>query len=150
MLQGHSIKTSIFGRANLGAYSGPSYALSQIPHGGVIKWKHFPRSWPFVRGIHRSSVNSPHKGQWRGALMFSLFSAWINSWVNNRDAGDLRRHRTHYDVMVMKGHHWWWVLAASSHYRNQYWPSFMTPYVVTSNNEFISVYGVHFNALFIQ
>ena len=36
----------------------------------VIKWKHFPRYWPFVRGIHRSPVNSPHKGQWRGALMF--------------------------------------------------------------------------------
>ena len=44
----------------------------------VIKWKHFPRYWPFVRGIHRSPVNSPHKGQWRGALMFSLIFAWIN------------------------------------------------------------------------
>ena len=41
-------------------------------HGDVIKWKHFPRYWPFVREIHRSPVNSPHKGQWRGALMFSL------------------------------------------------------------------------------
>ena len=43
----------------------------QIPHDDVIKWEHFPRYWPFVRGIHRSPVNSPHKGQWRGALMFS-------------------------------------------------------------------------------
>ena len=50
---------------------------------GVIKWKHFPRNWPFVRGIHRSPVNSPHKGQWRGALMFSLICVWINGWVNN-------------------------------------------------------------------
>ena len=41
-------------------------------HDDVIKWKHYPRYWPFVRGIHRSPVNSPHKGQWRGALMFSL------------------------------------------------------------------------------
>ena len=41
-------------------------------HDDVIKWKHFPRYWPFVRGIHRPPVNSPHKGQWRGALMFSL------------------------------------------------------------------------------
>ena len=40
-------------------------------HDDVIKWKHFPRYWPFVRGIHRSPVNSPHKGQWPGALMFS-------------------------------------------------------------------------------
>ena len=47
-------------------------ANSQKIHDDVIKWKHFPRYWPFVRGIHRSPVNSPHKGQWRGALMFSL------------------------------------------------------------------------------
>ena len=46
-------------------------------------------------------VNSPHKGQWRGTLMFSLIYAWINDWVNNREAGDLRRHRGHYDVIVM-------------------------------------------------
>ena len=31
----------------------------------VIKWKHFPRYWPFVRGIHRWPVNSLHKGQWQ-------------------------------------------------------------------------------------
>ena len=66
-----------------------------------IKWKHFPRYWPFVRGFHRSPVNSPHKGMWRGALMFSLICARINGWVNNREAGDLRRHRAHYDVIVM-------------------------------------------------
>ena len=50
-------------------------------HDDVIKWKHFPRYWPFVRGIHRSPVNSQHKGQWRGALMFSLIWAWINGWA---------------------------------------------------------------------
>ena len=73
-------------------------------HDDVIKWKHFPRYWPFVRGIHRSPVNSPHKGQWRGALMFSLICAWINGWVNNREAGDLRSHRVHCDVSVMCYH----------------------------------------------
>ena len=57
-------------------------------HDDVIKWKHFPRYWPFVRGIHRSPVNFPHKGQWHGALMFSLICVWINGWVNNREAGD--------------------------------------------------------------
>ena len=46
-------------------------------------------------------VKSPHKGQWRGALMFSLICVWINGWVNNREAGDSRRYRTHYDVIVM-------------------------------------------------
>ena len=47
------------------------YTFRGILHDDVIKWKHYPRYWPFVRGIHRSPVNSPHKGQWRGALMFS-------------------------------------------------------------------------------
>ena len=70
-------------------------------HDDVIKWKHFPRYWPFVRGIHRSPVNSPHKSQWRGALMFSLICAWINGWANTRGAGDLRRYLAHYDVIVM-------------------------------------------------
>ena len=77
------------------------YRVLSWGHDDVIKWKHFPHYWPFVLGIHRSPVNSPHKGQWRGALMFSLISAWTNGWVNNRDAGDLRRHRVHYDVTVM-------------------------------------------------
>ena len=67
----------------------------------VIKWKHFPRYWPFVEEIQRSPVNSPHKGQRRGALMFSLICAWIHGWVNHCEAGDLRRHRAHYDVIVM-------------------------------------------------
>ena len=65
-----------------------------ILHDDVIKWKHFP---PFVREIHRS----PDKGQWRGALMFSLICDWINDWVNNREASDWRRHRVHYDGTLM-------------------------------------------------
>ena len=70
-------------------------------HDDVIKWKHFPRYWPFVRGIHRSPVNSLHKGQWRGVLMFSLICVWINGWENTREAGDFRRYRVHCDVIVM-------------------------------------------------
>ena len=61
----------------------------------------FSASLTFVRGIHRSPVNSPHKGQWHGALMFSLIGARTNGWANNRDAGDLIRHRAHYNVTVM-------------------------------------------------
>ena len=76
------------------------------PHSPNPWWRHqmetFPRNWPFVRDIHRSPVNSPHKDQWRGASMFSLICAWINSWVNNREAGDLRCHLAHYDVIVMR------------------------------------------------
>ena len=52
-------------------------------------------------GIHRSPVNSPHKAQWRGALMFSSSCALINGWVHTLEAGDLRRHHPHYDVTVM-------------------------------------------------
>ena len=70
-------------------------------HDDVIKWKHFLCYWPFVRGIHQSAVNSPHKGQWRRALMLSLISVSIDVWVNNREAGDLRHYRAHYDVTVM-------------------------------------------------
>ena len=93
-------------------YLGPFYVLlieylrrshlsPNTMHDGVIKWKHFPRYWPFVRGIHRYPVNSPHKGQWRGALIFTLICARINDWVKHGEAGDLRRHRAHYDVIVM-------------------------------------------------
>ena len=77
-------------------------------HDDFIKWKHFPCDWPFVRGFHRSPVISLHTGQWRAALMFSLIGAWINGWVNNREAGDLGRHRAHHDVTVM-----YYILACS-------------------------------------
>ena len=55
-------------------------------------------------GIHWWPVNSLHKGQWRGALTFSLICAWINSWINNHEAGDLRRHHAYYDIIVMGVH----------------------------------------------
>ena len=81
-------------------------------HDDVIKWKHFPRYWPFVREIHRSPVNFPHKGQWRGALMFTLICVRINGWANNHEAGDLRRNRAHRDVTVM---HCWCVWKKMEH-----------------------------------
>ena len=53
-------------------------------------------------------VNSPYKGQWRGALMFSLICVRIIGWVNNGEAGDLRCHHAHYDVIVMwYDEHFW-------------------------------------------
>ena len=89
----------------------PSIQLSQISHEApkeplschddVIKWKHFMSYWPFVRGIHRSPGNYPHKGQYRGALIFPLICGWTNGWVNNRDANTQRLLRAHYDVTVM-------------------------------------------------
>ena len=74
------------------------------PHDDVIKRKHFPRYWLFVIGMNRSPVDSPHKGQWRGASIFSLICASTNDWENNRNAGDLWRHRTHYDTWLHFSH----------------------------------------------
>ena len=58
----------------------------------------------FFASLTLCAGNSPvtaHKGQWCETLKFSLICAWINGWVNNHEAGDSRRHRTHYDVTVM-------------------------------------------------
>ena len=92
-------------RPDISAYQALTVWKS-MKHEEVIKWKHFPRYWPLVRGIHRSPVNSPHKCQWRGTLIFSLIFAWIKGWVNNGEAGDLRCYRAHYDVIVMINPFW--------------------------------------------
>ena len=89
-----------------GSSFGLDYGLSSVRHQthddrDVIKWKRFPRYRPFVRGIHRSPENSPHNGQWRGALKYSLMCAWTNGWVTNQGDGDWRRHRANYYVTVM-------------------------------------------------
>ena len=69
-------------------------------------WRHkmetFSALLALCAGNSPVPVNSPHKCQWRWALMFPLICVWINDWVNNREAGDLRRHRGHYDVTVTR------------------------------------------------
>ena len=79
--------------------------LSWTNTGPQSWWRHqmetFSALLALCAGNSPVPVNSPHKGQWRGVLMFSLIYAWINDWVNNREAGDLRRQRGHYDVIVM-------------------------------------------------
>ena len=86
----------------VGAIIGGHYLHQCWNHDGVIKWKHFPRYWPFVRGIHGSPVNFSHKGHWRGALMLSVICS-LNKQLSkkNCEVGYLRRHRAHYDVIVM-------------------------------------------------
>ena len=76
-------------------YQGQGQVIT-VHHDDVIKWKHFPRNWPFVRGIHRSPVNSPHKGQCRGALMFFFYPR-----LNKRLSKQSRRYRAHSDVILM-------------------------------------------------
>ena len=69
-------------------------------HDDVIICKYFRITGLWV-GYSPVTGEFPSKGQWRGALMFPLINAWTNGWTNNRDAGNLRRHRVHYDVTVM-------------------------------------------------
>ena len=68
-------------------------------------WRHQMETFSALLAIcARNSpvpVNSPHKGQWCGALMYSLICVWMHDWVNNRETGDLRRYRAHYDVILM-------------------------------------------------
>ena len=67
-------------------------------------WRHQMETFSALlalSGIHRSPVNSPYKGQWRGALISSLICTWTNGCVSTRDAGDLRHHRAHCGVTVM-------------------------------------------------
>ena len=69
-------------------------------------WRHqmetFPALLAFCTGNSPVTGEFPEQSQWRGALMFSWNCAWTYSWANNRDAGDLRRYRAHYDVIVMQ------------------------------------------------
>ena len=101
--------------------------------------KHFLCYWPFVRGIHRSLVDTPHKGQWHRALMFSLICAWTNGWANNRDTIMLiikKKWVTEFRSPIYRNNslrptdasvnlHWLrqWLVAwpAPSHYLNQRW-----------------------------
>ena len=75
------------------------YQAYRVKVSKVWWWRH--QMEPFSALLALCAGNSPHKGQWRGALIFSLICAWINDWVNNREAGDLRRYRAHHDIIVM-------------------------------------------------
>ena len=62
------------------------FVMKHIAHDDVIKWKHFARYRPFVRGIHWSPVDSPHKGQWSGALKVSLICT-VNKRLSKQSWG---------------------------------------------------------------
>ena len=97
----------IFARAEEGNWWAANVQTIKRNSRLLLAWRRhqmetFSELLAFWGGIHRSPVNSPHKGQWRGALVFSLMCTWTyNGWANHRDAGDLRHHRTQYDVIVM-------------------------------------------------
>ena len=96
----------VWGQINNGLAPMRPVLLIHIYLTGPPWWRHQMETFSALLAICAGNspvpVNSPHKGQWRGALMFSLISAWINGWVNNREAGDLRCNRAHYHVIVMR------------------------------------------------
>ena len=74
---------------------------SDFTHDDIIKWRHFQRYWSFVRRIHQWPGDSL-QGQWHGTLDVFFDLPPNKCWANNREAGDLRRHHGHYDVIVMR------------------------------------------------
>ena len=80
--------------------------VNNIVSGRLPWWRHQMETFSALLAICAGNSpvpgEFPHKGQWRGALMFSMICARINGWVNNGEAGDLRRNRAHYDVTVMR------------------------------------------------
>ena len=110
-----------------------------LEHDDVIKWKHFPRYWPFVRGIHRLPVNSPHKGQGRGALMFSLICAGVGGAVRFLVVGTIGQGKDHHGVS--SGWSSVWHRSNTGLSSTQYeqipiilgvWPFWLTPFVFRS------------------
>ena len=61
-------------------------------HDDIIKCTHLPRQWPFVRGIHRSPVDSPHKGHVTGTFDVPFLLIRTDGWTNTRLTGNSRRH----------------------------------------------------------
>ena len=84
----------------------PKQGTTEARASFITWWRHQMETFSALLAlcVVKSPVNSAHKGRWRGALMFSLICARIIDWVNNREAGDLRRQRAHYDVIVMIYH----------------------------------------------
>ena len=112
--------------------------MEVISHQKFSLWRHQMETFSALLAlwgwIHQSPVNSPHKGQWRGALLFSLICAWINGWVNNRESGDVRRHRAYYNVIVMIVH---WQRAYSKEYA--LWSILLCP-VAIWNQSILDIY----------
>ena len=80
----------------------PRVSVSDMHHGTYVLWCMTGSvTNDFLWSRWHVTGELPAKCQWRGALMFSMICAWINGWVNKREAGDLRCYRAHYDVTVI-------------------------------------------------
>ena len=69
-------------------------------------WRHQIETFSALLALFAG--NSPATGKFRAqrpvTWSFDVFfiCAWINGWVNNREAGDLRRYRAYYDVIEIE------------------------------------------------
>ena len=70
-------------------------------HDDVIKWKHFRVNGPLCREFTGHRWVPLTKASDAELWCFLWYVPWINGLVNNREAGNLRAHRAHYDVIVM-------------------------------------------------
>ena len=87
----------------------PKLRLSvSVPHDYVIKWKHLRRYWFFMRRIHRWPADSPHNGQWRSALMFSLICDTVEQTIETPVIWDA------IDSNELDGYKCIWVVSDSS------------------------------------
>ena len=69
-------------------------------HDDVIKWKHFPRYWSFRNSRVPVEFPAQRPLTWSFDVFYDL--RLNNAWVNNREAGDLRRRHAHYGVIVIQ------------------------------------------------
>ena len=103
----------------------PEASFSAVGYGRSSWWRHqmetFSALLATCAGNSAVPGESPHKGQWRGAMMFSFICVWINGWVNNSEAGDLRRYRAHCDVIVMSSQFSQYTPAAHRYGRDINW-----------------------------
>ena len=79
--------------------------IKGLTHNDVMTWKCFLHYWPFVWGIHRSPVDSPHKGpeMQRFDVFFCLFA--ISCWTNSPVASDFRCLNSHVTLQE-----WFWYI----------------------------------------
>ena len=83
----------------------PPHTL-EILHDDVVKWKNFPLCHPFVRRIHWPPLDSPHKGHWRGALMF-LWSVPEQTVEKTIESRVLSRYLARFDVTFLTNLIFW-------------------------------------------
>ena len=115
------------------------HTSSVVYHDDIIKWKHFLCNWPFVWGIHRSPVDSTHKGQWRGALILSLIPLITQAlWLNTVSISDTLVYNWFNQVLYcllinpLVNGKWWDVIS--------YWSALW--YALVLQHQAISIYNV--------